>query len=56
MFFNASKLYCKYVIDSLCNYLKKIKPNSKLCEDLDDKIFETYLKLEEILKFETSNF
>ncbi len=56
MMFNASKLYCKYVISIINDSIKKLKYNSDLNKELDDKLYESYLKLEEIINNEFSNY
>ena len=52
---NLSKLYCKYVINILCKNLNKYKKNEEIHDKLYDDIYNSYLKLEEILKEESIN-
>ena len=54
--FKTSKLYCKYVISILSNSIKKINVNNETYNEIDDKLYESYLKLEKILELEFSNF
>ena len=56
MSFNTSKFYCKYVIDIINNNLKKMKKNSDLYTTLDEKLYESYLRLEKIINDEFKNF
>ena len=56
MRFNTSKFYCKYVIDIINNNLKKMKKNSDLYTTLDDKLYESYLRLEKIINDEFKKF
>lgn len=55
MLFKASKLYCKYVISIISNSIKKLNVNNDAYKELDDKLYESYLKLEEIMNTEFSN-
>lgn len=55
MLFKTSRLYCKYVIDIISNNIRKIKTGTDLYKLLDDKLYESYLKLEDILKSENSD-
>ncbi len=55
MLFNLSKYYCKYVI-SIINENVILGIKSKIdSKELDDKLYESYLKLEELLNSEISN-
>lgn len=56
MRFNTSKFYCKYVIDIINNNIKKLKRNTDSYKELDDKLYESYLKLEKIIGTEFKNF
>lgn len=56
MLFKASKLYCKYVINIISNSIKKLNANTETYKELDDRLYESYLKLEEIMNTEFSNF
>lgn len=56
LFFKASRLYCKYVINIINNNIRKLKINSDAYKELDDKLYESYLKLEEILNSEFFDF
>lgn len=56
MSFNTSKFYCKYVIDIINNNLKKMKKNSDLYTALDEKLYESYLRLEKIINDEFKKF
>ena len=55
MFFKTSKLYCKYVINIINNSIKKLKINTDPYKALDDKLYESYLKLEKIISSEFSD-
>ncbi len=52
MLFKASKLYCEYVINIISASIKKLKINTDSYKELDDKLYESYLKLEEIINSE----
>ena len=54
--FKASKLYCKYVINIISNSMKKLKRNTDTYNELDEKLYESYLKLEEIIETEFPNY
>ena len=54
--FKASKLYCKYVINIISNNMKKLKRNTDTYNELDEKLYESYLKLEEIINTEFPNY
>ena len=54
--FKASKLYCKYVINIISNSMKKLKRNSDTYNELEEKLYESYLKLEEIINMEFPNY
>lgn len=56
LIFKASKLYCEYVINIINNNIKKLKANTISYKELDDRLYESYLKLEEIINSEFSNF
>lgn len=53
--FNASKMYCKYVINIIANSIRKLDFNSDSYKELDDRLYESYLKLEEIINSEFFN-
>lgn len=55
MRFNTSKFYCKYVIDIINNNIKKLKKNTDSYKELDNKLYESYLKLEQIIDVEFKN-
>ncbi len=55
MFFKTSKLYCKYVIGIINSNIKKLKINTEPYKELDDKLYESYLRLEKIIKSEFSD-
>lgn len=54
--FKTSKLYCKYVINIISNSMKKLKRNTDTYNELDEKLYESYLKLEEIINTEFPNY
>ena len=54
--FKPSKLYCKYVINIISNSMKKLKRNTDIYNELDEKLYESYLKLEEIINTEFPNY
>ena len=54
--FKASKLYCKYVINIISNSMKKLKRKSDTYNELEEKLYESYLKLEEIINTEFPNY
>ena len=54
--FKTSKLYCKYVINIISNSMKKLKRNSDTYNELEEKLYESYLKLEEIINTEFPNY
>lgn len=54
--FKASKLYCKYVINIINDSMKKLKRNTDTYNELDEKLYESYLKLEEIINTEFPNY
>lgn len=54
--FKASKLYCKYVINIISNSMKKLKRKTDTYNELDEKLYESYLKLEEIINTEFPNY
>lgn len=56
LFFKTSKLYCKYVINVISNSIKKLNINTESYKELEDRLYESYLKLEEIINAEFSNF
>ncbi len=56
MIFKASKLYCEYVINIISNSIKNLKTNTDTYKELDDRLYESYLKLEKIINSEFSNF
>ena len=53
MFFDTSKFYCKYVISIIESAMKKLQKDNELYEELDEKLFQSYLKLEEIIKLQS---
>lgn len=55
MFFNTSKLYCKYVIGIISDSIRKLKYKNIHNKELDDRLYESYLKLEEIINNEFFN-
>ena len=55
MIFNASKLYCEYVIRTISSSIKKLNANTITYKELDDRLYESYLKLEEIINSEFLN-
>ena len=55
MRFNTSKFYCKYVIDIINNNIKKLKKKTDSYKELDIKLYESYLKLEQIIDVELKN-
>lgn len=54
--FKASKLYCEYVINIINNSIKNLKINTDTYKELDDRLYESYLKLEKIINSEISKF
>ncbi len=53
MRFLASRMYCKYVLDTLNNNIKLLMLKNNKCYDvLEDKLYESYIKLEKILSTE----
>lgn len=54
--FNAGKMYCKYVINIITNSIRKFDFNSDSYKELDERLYESYLKLEEIINSEFFNF
>ena len=52
MFFLASNMYCKFVIDTIYSSLKKINDMNMCSDILDDKLYESYLELEKLLNAE----
>lgn len=52
MFFLASSMYCKYVIDTINNNIQKLKLKNRDSNILEDKLYESYITLEKILKTE----
>lgn len=55
LIFKASKLYCEYVISIISNSIKNLKVNTESYKILDDRLYESYLKLEEIINSEFLN-
>ncbi|MGN1268965.1 MAG: hypothetical protein ACI4U0_05690 [Candidatus Aphodocola sp.] len=47
--FDVGKMYCKYVINTIYKSIKKLKYNTDLYKQLDDKLYESYLKLEKLI-------
>ena len=45
-------LYCKHVIDVLSDMLKKLDSYEQDCNDLEEKLFESYIVLEKLLQYE----
>lgn len=54
MKFCASRMYCKYVINTLNNALKKIRIKKYDSKLLEDELYESYLKLEKLFNEEIS--
>lgn len=53
MRFLTSRMYCKYVIDTLSDGIKNLRQKHYLKYDvLEDKLYESYIKLEKILNTE----
>lgn len=52
MIFLASSMYCKFVIDTLSISIKKLNIKNKNYDILEDKLYESYIKLEKILNTE----
>ena len=52
MKFCVSRMYCKYVIDALSKAVLKIRSISIKDEALEDELYQSYLKLEKLLKQE----
>lgn len=52
MKFCASRMYCKYVIDILNKAILKIRSIKEEDELLEDELYESYVKLEKLLKQE----
>ena len=48
--FNVKKFYCKYVVDLLYNRILKLRKINIIDDFLEEKLYESYLKLEEFLK------
>lgn len=55
MLFKLSNYYCKYVINVINKAILENIKNRINYDELDDKLYESYLKLEEILNYEISN-
>lgn len=52
MLFLASNMYCKYVIDTIYASLKKSMCKNHEYDELNDKLYESYLMLEKLLDVE----
>ena len=52
MKFCVSRMYCKYVINALSKAVLKIRSISIKDEALEDELYQSYLKLEKLLKQE----
>lgn len=52
MKFLASSMYCKYVINTLSVGIKQFIIKNEKNEVLEDKLYESYIKLEKILNTE----
>lgn len=52
MTFIASNMYCKYVIKTLSNSIKKLINKNDCDELLENKLYEAYIKLEKLLNIE----
>lgn len=52
MLFLASNMYCKFVIEILSSKIKKLVNSSENYDILDDRLYESYLKLEKLLDAE----
>ena len=56
MKFCVSRMYCKYVINALSKAVLKIRSISIKDEALEDELYQSYLKLEKLLKQVVLNF
>lgn len=54
MKFCASRMYCKYVVNVINNAIIKLRSMKTEDELLEEELYESYVKLEEILKQEFS--
>lgn len=54
MKFCVSRMYCKYVINTLNNALKKIRTKKQSDKLLENELYESYLKLEKLFNEEIS--
>lgn len=52
MNFLASSMYCRFVIDTLIVGIKKLKNKNENYDVLEDRLYESYVKLEKILNTE----
>ena len=52
MKFCVSRMYCKYVINALSKAVLKIRSISIKDEALEDELYQSYVKLEKLLKQE----
>ena len=50
--FDVKKFYCKYVIDTIYKRILKLKKINIVDNYLDEKLYQSYLKLEEFLSDE----
>ena len=48
--FDTKKFYCKYVIDIIYKRIMKLRNRNIIDNYLEDKLYESYLKLEFFLK------
>ncbi len=54
MKFCASRMYCKYVVNVINNAIIKLRSMKTEDELLEEELYESYVKLEELLKQEFS--
>lgn len=54
MKFIVSRMYCKYVINVINDEIVKIRRMNLYDDELEDKLYFSYLKLEQILNQENS--
>lgn len=54
MKFCVSRMYCKYVINTLNNALKQLRVKKRNNKLLEDELYESYLKLEKLFNEEIS--
>ena len=48
--FDTKKFYCKYVIELIYKRIFLLRKNNILDNYLEEKLYESYLKLEELLR------